>query len=140
MKAISLWQPWASLIVMGLKTYETRSWHTSYRGELLICAAKKKSADQKTYWEYISDEHINNPQEFDSLPFGCAIVIVNLTNCIKMTPQFINSQSEVERDCGDWSIGRFAWKLENIRRVENIPVKGAQGLFNVDIKSIKGVR
>lgn len=34
MKAIRLWQPWASLIALGHKTIETRSWPTKYRGPL----------------------------------------------------------------------------------------------------------
>jgi activating signal cointegrator 1 len=39
MKALSLWQPWASLVALGVKTIETRSWSTSYRGPLAIHAA-----------------------------------------------------------------------------------------------------
>lgn len=42
MKAITIWQPWASLIMLGKKTIETRSWATSYRGPLAIHAAKRK--------------------------------------------------------------------------------------------------
>ena len=40
MKAISLWQPWASLMQTGAKQIETRSWSTNYRGPLLICSTK----------------------------------------------------------------------------------------------------
>ena len=40
MKALSLWQPWASLIALGVKTIETRSWSTTYRGPLLIHAGQ----------------------------------------------------------------------------------------------------
>lgn len=40
MKAISLWQPHASLMQTGAKQIETRSWKTNYRGPLLICSAK----------------------------------------------------------------------------------------------------
>jgi hypothetical protein len=39
MKALTLWQPWATLIANGTKTIETRSWSTSYRGPLAIHAA-----------------------------------------------------------------------------------------------------
>lgn len=42
MKALSLWQPWATLIANGAKQIETRSWSTSYRGPILIHAAKRK--------------------------------------------------------------------------------------------------
>ncbi len=41
MKAISIWQPWASLIAIGAKQIETRSWATGYRGLLVIHAAKR---------------------------------------------------------------------------------------------------
>ena len=40
MKALSLWQPWASLMAVGAKHNETRDWPTRYKGELAICAAK----------------------------------------------------------------------------------------------------
>ena len=41
MKAITIWQPWASLIACGAKKYETRSWPTKYRGPIAIHAAAK---------------------------------------------------------------------------------------------------
>lgn len=42
MKALTVWQPWASLVALGVKTIETRSWSTSYRGPLAIHAAKRR--------------------------------------------------------------------------------------------------
>ena len=42
MKALTVWEPWASLMACGRKNIETRSWPTNYRGPLLICAAKRK--------------------------------------------------------------------------------------------------
>lgn len=42
MKGLSLWQPWATLVGVGLKRVETRSWATSYRGPLAIHAAKRR--------------------------------------------------------------------------------------------------
>lgn len=41
MKALTIWQPWASLLACGAKQYETRSWATYYRGPIAIHAAKK---------------------------------------------------------------------------------------------------
>lgn len=41
MKAIVLRQPYASLVALGLKRYETRTWATRYRGPLAICAAAR---------------------------------------------------------------------------------------------------
>lgn len=45
MKAISIRQPWAHLIVCGLKKYETRTWNTNHRGLTLIHASKKIDED-----------------------------------------------------------------------------------------------
>ncbi|MGF1988856.1 MAG: ASCH domain-containing protein [Nostoc sp. ZfuVER08] len=139
-KAISLHQPWASLIPMGLKKYETRSWSTSYRGPLLICAAKKSSIHQKLTHNYLLNKyqqiltHADNYIEWDDLPFGYAVALVELTACISMTQAFINEQSLSEIDTGDWQVGRMAWKLENIQRIiRPIPITGRQGLFNAEI-------
>ncbi|MDZ8189765.1 MAG: ASCH domain-containing protein [Nostoc sp. ChiSLP02] len=139
-KAISLHQPWASLIPMGLKKYETRSWATNYRGPLLICAAKKTSTPQKLTQNYFLKKYqqilvdTDNYIEWDDLPFGSAIALVDLTDCIKMTQTFINEQSLLEIDTGDWRVGRMAWKLENIQRIiRPIPITGRQGLFNAEI-------
>ncbi|MCG6137675.1 MAG: ASCH domain-containing protein [Nostoc sp. LLA-1] len=139
-KAISLHQPWASLIPMGLKKYETRSWSTNYRGPLLICAAKKTSREQKLYHQYFLTKYqelltdTDNYVDWDDLPFGCAVALVDLTACIRMTQTFINEQPQTELDTGDWRLGRFAWKLDNIRRiVPAIPITGKQGLFNAEV-------
>ena len=45
MKALSLWQPWASLIAAGVKKVETRHWPTAYRGPIAIHAAKRLESD-----------------------------------------------------------------------------------------------
>lgn len=68
MKALSVKQPWASLIVSGKKTVECRSWSTKYRGELVICASKgdKFSADGIL------------------LPGGVALGVVELIDCRPM--------------------------------------------------------
>jgi hypothetical protein len=133
-KAISLWQPWASLISIGKKKYETRHWPTSYRGKLLICAAKKKPKQAEL------DRFGLTPED---APLGVAICICDLIDCIEMTEEFISQQTQLERDCGNWQPGRYAWKLENIQPVEPKPVRGYQGLWNIDfnfspIKKKKG--
>ncbi|MBE9209911.1 ASCH domain-containing protein [Nostoc sp. LEGE 06077] len=139
-KAISLHQPWASLIPMGLKKHETRSWSTSYRGSLLICAAKKTSIHQKLTHSYFLSKyqqilaHTDNYIKWDDLPFGYAVALVDLTACISMTQAFIDQQPQTELETGDWRVGRFAWKLDNIKRIiQPIPITGKQGLFNAQI-------
>lgn len=135
-KAISLHQPWASLIAIGFKHYETRSWSTNYRGNLVICSAKKNTKQQRLDYEYLASilgiDLTQNP--WDSLPFGQAIAFCELTDCIEMTEEFIEAQSENEEMCGHWETGRFAWKLDNIQPLScPIPIKGQQGLWDVQL-------
>lgn len=106
-KALTLWQPWASLIANGYKQYETRSWFTDYRGKLLIHAAKTINTPiQKDTIFYLQNEH-NIRLDGDNLPLGQALCICDLTDCI---PTHIerDNQGDLEKDCGDWSNGRWA--------------------------------
>ncbi|MGB6294809.1 MAG: DNA N-6-adenine-methyltransferase [Rivularia sp. (in: cyanobacteria)] len=137
LKAISLWQPYCSLITLGLKKYETRSWKTNYRGKLLICSTGKLT--KKQYQQYLK---IGNSLELPvwseiNFPCGKAIAICDLVDCIPITPSFIAQQSETEVLCGDWEVGRYAWKLKNIQPItEPFAVKGKQGLFNICVDTL----
>lgn len=141
MKAISLLQPWASLI--GVKLIETRSWSTKYRGPLAIHASKKFTVDQ--IWTCskepflgvlnqagytIKRSSITNSVICADLPTGAVISTCNLVNCIKMTPEFIESIKSPERDFGVYEVGRYAWILEDVKRFEKpIPAKGALSIW-----------
>lgn len=138
-KAFSLWQPWASLIAVGAKKYETRSWATSYRGPLLICAAKRPM-DKETVAFFVGYVHAEVPEIGDDLPFGRAVAIVDLTDCIPTVDIMAlwldgrgPAEIGMEINFGDFSPGRYAWKLENVRAIDPFPVKGRQGLFEVEI-------
>ena len=76
MKVLSLLQPWASLVVMGIKTVETRSWSTNYRGSLLIHAGLRK-AGGLILNNSIINQHIPS---FKELPYGGIIGLVTLEN------------------------------------------------------------
>jgi hypothetical protein len=76
MKAISLHQPWAAAVAVGIKWIETRSWRTHYRGPLAIHAAKTKSTDNlRAYYEVITPraEDLFMPLNYADLPFGYII-------------------------------------------------------------------
>jgi hypothetical protein len=134
-KAISLWQPWASFVSQGFKHYETRSWKTSYRGKLLICSTVENS---KQYDEYLKIYEKLQLPPWRDFRHGQAIAICNLTDCIEMTAEFIAEQSRTEILCGDWQVGRYAWKLENIQPIEKpFPVKGRQGFFKVSLENLQ---
>ncbi len=133
-KAISLHQPWASLIAMGLKNFETRSWGTKYRGLLVICAALKNTKQQQSNYEDLASSFGLDltVHPWSSFPLGMAIAVCDLVDCIEMTEDFINEQSETERCCGHWEPGRYAWKLENVQPFpQPMPIKGKQGLWNI---------
>jgi hypothetical protein len=134
-KAISLWQPWASLIPLGLKHYETRAWKTNYRGKLLICSTAENS---KHYDEYLKICSQLQLPSWSNFLHGQAIAICDLVDCIEMTPEFMAQQSYTEILCGDWQVGRYAWKLEKIQAIkEPFPVKGRQGFFNVNGENLQ---
>ena len=138
MKAISLWQPWATLMAVGAKAVETRSW--APRGlrvgdRFAIHAAKKQDADslflcveepfrtvlvERAGIEFVRD-----------LPFGAIVATVQLGGVYR-TESIRDSLSEDERAFGDYRDGRYGWFTVDCRRLaEPIPCRGAQGLWDV---------
>jgi hypothetical protein len=107
MKAISLHQPYASLIASGKKIIETRRWPTRYRGDLLIASTLKPVVE--------------------GLPSGKALCIVEVFDCVPMQPYH---ESEA---CCKWYAGAWAWMLRNIRQIEPFAVKGGRGFYDVQI-------
>ena len=134
-KAASLWQPWASLIAIGAKQYETRDWTTSYRGLIVIHAAKRMTADQI---EFCSSGEVFSKTQCcaGTLPLGCIVAVAYLEQ-IQRTEELINKLDYIERCFGDFSHGRFAWKLRDVRQVSPaIPYKGRQGLFTISEEEV----
>lgn len=128
--ALTLCQPWATLLQHEIKRVETRSWATSYRGPIAIHAAKR-SVD-------ISDDVFKLLPDDCEFPLGAVVAIANLIDCVEMTPEFIAQQLPIELQCGDWQPGRFAWILEIIRPVvPPILATGGQKLWNWSGTSIK---
>ena len=129
MKVLSLTEPYATLIKNKKKYIETRSWKTSYRGELYIHASSTKIPKEwKNNIELMS--LVNN----ETLNFGNIICRCNLVDCIYMTKEYIEkikNNNYQEYICGVYEEGRYAWVLENIVPLEkNIKVKGHLGIWN----------
>ena len=126
MKALSLTQPWASLVASGAKKVETRSWSTSYRGPLAIHAAKGFPR-----WARDFAEKIGLGRLLASLPLGAIIAVVILVD-VRRTEEIAPTLSALELLYGDYSAGRWAWMLHDVKALpQPIPYKGALGLFNV---------
>ena len=131
MKAITLWEPWASLVALKIKRWETRSWWTNYRGPLVIHAASKKSFH--SHYMKAAQTSITAPDlKIEDLSFGQIVAVCDLTACIEMSNKMIMEMTETERMLGDWLEGRYAWKLENVRALDKpITVLGKQGLWTL---------
>jgi activating signal cointegrator 1 len=133
MKAITLWEPWATFIAAGHKRYETRSWSTLFRGNIAIHASKRWQRDQKHILNSLVMRH---PELADyavyEFPFGCVVVACRLV-AVHKTEAIRDSLTPLERALGDYSTGRFAWELEIIKLPEKpIPAQGMQGIWTWD--------
>lgn len=131
MNCISLWQPWASLVVGGAKKWETRSWSTRKRGRIAIHAAKKWNDDLRTIagtCPFSTALHALGLNA-NSLLFGYVLGEVTLIDCV---PVESVTPSPDERAFGDYSPGRFAWILADpIIYKEPMQQRGAQGIFGI---------
>ena len=139
MKALTIWQPWAALIAWGEKQYETRPFATNYRGPLAIHAGLDDSAldvvDANSFYRAAFKRH--GDPELTKLPFGAVVCVVDLVAVVPVTQLCTLTQQETT--FGDYSPGRLAWRLENVRVLAKpIPVRGKQGLWGwpVELESL----
>ncbi len=117
MKALSIRQPWASLVAAGHKTVECRSWKTKYRGPLLICSSK-------------GDFEIN-----DGLiaPGGMALGVVELVDVRQMTRADLE-QSFLPSAWYEDALSGYAWHMKKLYEIKPFPIRGRLNIYNVDIE------
>lgn len=131
MKVLSIIEPWATLIVSKQKYIETRSWKTSYRGELYIHASKKHINTKDT-----KIQELLKLLPTQDMNYGKIICKCELVDCIYMDEKFINEikQNQQEYMCGDYQIGRYAWILEKTELIKTkIEAKGKLNIWNFEI-------
>lgn len=157
MRAISLWQPWATLVAVEEKRFETRHWKTPFRGELAIHASKTFRSDCKRLAQTdrfskalkrgcLKDSGLNEQEQeaipFDEilLPLGGVVAVVEL---VEIIPVEVWLQRHCHRGLvmekhvnefafGNYEPGRFAWKLENVRRLKSpVACPGRQGFWTL---------
>ena len=114
-KAISICQPWAQMIVQGFKTIETRTWYTDHRGDLLICSTQLP--------------------DWPGCKCGFALCVVNLKNCRPMIPSdAAGARCEYRED-----LELFAWVLTDLREITPFRVRGHQRIYEVEVENfLKG--
>lgn len=150
MKALTLTQPWATLVAIGAKKIETRSWGTNYRGPLAIhagagfgpaggkrgyqalCAEEPFNATLTAYMQAEVAKGITPLEAANLIPLGAIVALVNLDYVERiLSPHDI--PDEPERSFGNYELGRYAWHLTLLRKFDKpIPAKGAQGFWAWD--------
>ena len=144
MKIISLMQPWATLVAIGAKEIETRSWATKYRGKLGIHASAKfdPSICYKEPFKTIFE--MRNIKVSD-LPTGAIIAVTEIKDCLPILAKdefsgfaMVKGHGVVtgnEYCFGDYTPGRYAWILSRIpKRIEPIKVKGQLNLWEYPLE------
>lgn len=114
MKALSIRQPWAWLIVNGYKDIENRNWRTNFRGRILVHAAKK--IDRISYEDLLPDYPL---PPIDKIERGGIVGSVEIIDCVE------NSDSK-------WFYGEFGFVLKDPELCAFMPMKGRLGFFNVE--------
>lgn len=143
-KALTLWQPWASLMAMEEKKIETRSWKTKYRGLLAIHAAKRplRTPEIELYNKAFCDLGLKLPSPRWALPFGEIVAVVELKACWQ-TPgdDHFKTMLDVhggvhESLFGNYAKGRYAWITKMVYAVpynETYNVNGQRGLWDWEV-------
>lgn len=147
MKALTILQPWASLIALGHKRIETRGWRTDYRGPIAIHAGKSCE------YAFLLQREPFSRYRLSDLPLGAIVAKAHLVQCLPIlvipslpacltaergrvlmwsgTNQPRDDFAMHELAFGDYSTHcRWGWVLENVQRLPDpTPARGAQGLW-----------
>lgn len=139
-RALSLTQPWATLIAIGAKRIETRSWSTSYRARIAIHASKtmpgycRRFAYSEPAWTVLNIAGITLGDNCETLPRGAIIATATLADVVRTEDITAMSQGLLrhEIEFGEYARGRYGWILQDVVALaEPIPCKGALGLWAV---------
>ena len=136
MKALSIWQPWASLLAAGVKSYETRRWSPPadcYRTRIALHAGQSmvgmQLMDENPTFGALVDRllGVDNPYQFGRIVAVASIAFVIDTDGTvgrEVLPQ--------EKLLGDWSPGRYAWRItEAIALPRPVRCRGRQKLWRL---------
>lgn len=131
-KCLSMWQPWASLLVYGFKRFEGRHWDTNYRGPLWIHAGAKEP-DQDTI-KAVEDQYrklyqgVQMPEFPKSYPTGCVIGVIDLQDVID---QKLYTDCVPKKYTGE-STSEHLFVIRNPRKLRvNIKCSGSKGIYDL---------
>jgi hypothetical protein len=137
MKALSILQPWASLVVHGFKRVETRCWPTRHRGLLAIHAggwfrkAQRECYRQQPFRDCLAAAGIQRMGDF---ALGSIVGVVRVIDCVPASELF-DELDDRERQFGDFGPGMYAWLLADPRPLANpVPCVGKRRFFDLGLK------
>lgn len=137
-KCLSMWQPWASLLIYGFKRFEGRLWDTNYRGPLWIHAGAKEPdesliASIENQYRRLYEDVPDMPEFPTSYPTGCIIGAVDLQDVID---QKAYTETVPKRYTGE-STQKNIFVVRNPRKLMvNIKCVGNKGIFDLDPQMI----
>lgn len=155
MIAITLWQPWASLIAAGVKSVETRSWappENVIGRRIAIHAAARRVENHLNLETIDALEDEFGGHWFQDIPRAAVVCTALLTGayqvltgrqddigCVDLGARVPGSYPDlcgIQTDAfGDYRQARWLWRLENIEPVNPpIPAKGKQGFWDWSVK------
>lgn len=133
-KALSIRQPWAGLLVAGLKSVEVRTWPTRYRGRLLIHAAQRPDGDARG-WQRVAQAAATCPGLWELCTLrGGIIGQAELVDCWRYTSieQFAADQQRHLVAAHDYQPGIYGFLFRNPQRLVYHAYRGQTFLFIVE--------
>ncbi len=120
MKAISIRQPWAWLVVNGQKDIENRTWATKYRGKVLVHAGGHRvtKTEYEEFLERCRAARIKHFPAIDEFKRGGIVGSVEIVDC-------------VQKSRSRWFFGPYGFVLKNARQVQFKPKMGKLNIWEV---------
>ena len=123
MKAISIRQPWAELILQGRKTIELRTWSTNFRGALALHAAQRMKVENCEAYDL----------DPETLTRGALVGMVELIDVVELDEAWYETLRDQHLSLRDWPGGLYGWQFARPTRLEEpIAMSGKQGLFTIE--------
>ncbi|XP_074150940.1 activating signal cointegrator 1 isoform X2 [Sminthopsis crassicaudata] len=135
---LSMHQPWASLLIRGIKRVEGRTWYTSHRGRLWIAAAAKRPSSQEiselqNTYRLLLGKDLEFPSDY---PSGCLLGCVDLNDCLPQE-QFKEQYPELSQE----SDSPFVFICTNPQEmILKFPIKGKHKIWKLDSKIHQGAK
>lgn len=111
MIAITVRQPWATWLVMGVKVYETRGWSCHHRGLIAIHAGRHWDKDIEAFTQHMLAKYPQLRPADDLFPLGGVVGVCKIT-AVYDAGQLSYKLGRMESELGDFSEGRRAWRME----------------------------